>query len=130
MENILIAGDHGPAAGGIKQYQDCRHEGYQNGGDMQSYNPYDYRCCQHNMAMAWPYMNDHLWMATRDNGIAAVLYAPSEVKAKVGKGTQVRITEATGYPFDETVTFTVSTPKPAPGIPGRWAARCAARTAR
>lgn len=86
--------------------------GYQNGGDMQSYNPYEYRCCQHNMAMAWPYMNDHLWMATRDNGIAAVLYAPSEVKAKVGKGTQVRITEATSYPFDETITFTVSTTEP------------------
>jgi len=87
--------------------------GYQNGGDMQSYNPYDYRCCQHNMAMAWPYMNDYLWMATRDNGLAAVLYAPSKVVARVGSGTRASITETTNYPFDETVTFTVSMSKPA-----------------
>ena len=87
--------------------------GYQNGGDMQSYNPYDYRCCQHNMAMAWPYMNDYLWMATRDNGLAAVLYAPSKVVAKVSAGARASITETTNYPFDETVTFTVSMSKPA-----------------
>lgn len=77
----------------------------ENSGDMFSYNPYQYRCCQHNVAHAWPYYAEHLWMATADNGLAAVLYAPSTVEAKAGDGTEVKITETTEYPFDDTVTL-------------------------
>jgi len=77
----------------------------ENRGDMFSYNPYQYRCCQHNVAHAWPYYAENLWMATADNGIAAVLYAASTVEAKVGDGTRVRIAEKTDYPFDETVAL-------------------------
>ncbi len=84
----------------------------QNGGDMFSYNPYGYRCCQHNAAMGWPYFNDHLWMATPGNGLAAVMYAASEVTAKVGNGTTVRIAETTSYPFEEGIDLSISTPKP------------------
>jgi len=79
--------------------------GVQNGGCMLAYNPHDYRCCQHNIAFAWPYFAERLWMATPGNGLAAVFYAPSEVKARVGKGAEVRITETTDYPFGETVEF-------------------------
>ncbi len=84
----------------------------QNAGDMLSYNPYDYRCCQHNVSHGWPYFAEHLWMATAGNGLAAVLYAPSRVKAKVGDGETVEIREETDYPFGEEVSLTVSTPKP------------------
>lgn len=84
----------------------------QNGGDMFSYNPHQYRCCQHNVAFGWPYFTEYQWMATRDNGLAAVLYGPGELTAKAGDGTTVKITEATNYPFDEVIHFTVSTPKP------------------
>ncbi len=83
----------------------------QNGGDMLSYNPHQYRCCQHNVSYAWPYYAAHLWMATPDNGLAPVLFAPSKVTAKVGDGTEVTITEETAYPFEETVSFHVSTPR-------------------
>lgn len=79
----------------------------ENRGDMFSYDPHRYRCCQHNVAHAWPYYAEHLWMATPENGIAAVLYAASSVEAKVGDGTVVRITEKTGYPFDEVVTLSI-----------------------
>jgi len=41
-----------------------------------------------------------------------VLYASSEVEAKVGDGTTVRIVEETDYPFDENIEFTLFTPKP------------------
>ena len=85
--------------------------GIQNGGDMFSYNPYSYRCCQHNVAMGWPYYAEELWHATPDSGLCATLYAACEVTAKVGDGTAVQIAEATDYPFDEHVTLTVSTPK-------------------
>ena len=79
----------------------------ENRGDMFSYNPYQYRCCQHNVAHAWPYYAEHLWMATAGNGIAAVLYAPSSVEAKTGNGATVKITEKTDYPFDETVVLSL-----------------------
>ncbi len=80
----------------------------ENGGDMFSYNPYQYRCCQHNVAHAWPYYAEHLWMATAANGLAAVLYAPSSVEAKVGDGATVRITETTDYPFGEKIALSMS----------------------
>jgi len=86
--------------------------GIQNGGCMFAYDPHDYRCCQHNAAMGWPYYAEHLWLATRDNGLAAVLYAASQVRAKVADGTEVTIEETTDYPFAEAVTFGISTSKP------------------
>ncbi|MEM2904899.1 MAG: glycoside hydrolase family 127 protein, partial [Candidatus Bathyarchaeia archaeon] len=84
----------------------------QNAGNMLAYDPYGYRCCQHNVSHGWPYYAEHLWMATQDNGLAALLYAASEVEAKVGDGAKVKVLEETGYPFEETVRFTLSAPKP------------------
>jgi DUF1680 family protein len=86
--------------------------GIQNGGAMFLYDPRSHRCCQHNVAHAWPYFTENLWMATAQSGLAAVMYAPCEVKAKVGHGTEVRITEETTYPFADTIELSVSTPKP------------------
>lgn len=83
----------------------------QNSGEMFSYDPYGYRCCQHNAAFGWPYFTEHLWMATRDNGLAAVMYAPSQVLAKVANGTEIKLTESTDYPFDEAIRISVETPK-------------------
>jgi len=84
---------------------------YQNGGTLLSYSPWDYRCCQHNVAQGWPYYAEHLWLATPGQGLAAVLYAACEVEAQVGDGTKVRIAEQTDYPFSDTVDLTVSTPR-------------------
>jgi hypothetical protein len=84
----------------------------QNSGTMLSYDPYGYRCCQHNVSHGWPYYVEHLWMATHGNGLAAVLYAPCQVQAKVGNGPMVRITESTDYPFDELIELTISAPDP------------------
>jgi hypothetical protein len=80
----------------------------QNRGDQLSYNPYQYRCCQHNVAFGWPYFAEHAWMATQNHGLAAALYAPSFVKAKVAGGAEVAIEEETGYPFEESVTFKIA----------------------
>ncbi|HYA22285.1 MAG TPA: beta-L-arabinofuranosidase domain-containing protein, partial [Thermoproteota archaeon] len=89
----------------------------QNSGSQLSYetmlsnDPRLYRCCMHNAGTGWPYYAEHLWMATQNNGLAAVLYAPSEVEARVADGTAVKIVEVTEYPFDEVVSFTVLTAK-------------------
>lgn len=88
--------------------------GIENAGCMLAYSPdARYRCCQHNVAMGWPYYAEHLWLATRDHGLAAVLYAASEVKARVADGAEVTIAEKTDYPFDETVTFLIGMSRPA-----------------
>ncbi len=80
---------------------------------MFSFNPHDYRCCQHNVAFGWPYFSEHLWMATPGHGLAAVFYAPNSLTAKVSKGTTVKIAETTDYPFGGTVHFALSSPKAA-----------------
>jgi DUF1680 family protein len=85
---------------------------FQNGGTLLSYDPWSYRCCQHNFAFGWPYFSEHLWLATLDNGIAAVLYAPSQVTAKVADGAEVRIAEDTWYPFGDFIDLTLWTNKP------------------
>lgn len=86
--------------------------GLQNGGNMLEMNPHTHRCCQHNFGHGWPYFSEHLWMATADNGLAAVLYSACDVKAKVGDGQEVTIRTATKYPFEERVSFTVSAKAP------------------
>jgi len=46
-------------------------------------------------------------MATNDGGLAAVVYAPSEVETTVRNGVKVRVEEQTDYPFRETVSLTI-----------------------
>ena len=67
-----------------------------------------YPCCLSNMHQGWPKFTQNLWYATPDNGLAALVYAPSKVKAKVAGGIDVIIEESTAYPFREEVSFTVS----------------------
>jgi hypothetical protein len=85
---------------------------FQNSGTLVSYDPWSYRCCQHNVAFGWPYFAEHLWMATADNGLAAVLYAPSAVSAVVGDGVKVCVSEDTSYPFGDHVDLTVAAERP------------------
>lgn len=69
----------------------------------------NYSCCLANMHQGWPKFVESMWMATNDNGLALVTYGPSVVKAKVGKGKEVTITEETNYPFNGSVILTVKT---------------------
>ncbi len=87
--------------------------GLQNRGPMLHFNPHIHRCCQHNTGHAWPYYAEHLWLATPGNGLAAVLYGPCRVTAKVGDGAEVTIVEETRYPFADQIEFTIQTSTPA-----------------
>ncbi|WP_436764462.1 RICIN domain-containing protein [Streptosporangium sp. V21-05] len=82
---------------------------FQNGFAMQSYRPGvdQYRCCPHNYGMGWPYYVEEMWLATPDGGLCASLYGPCVVSAKVAGGSNVTITESTGYPFADTITLTL-----------------------
>jgi len=70
-----------------------------------------YPCCITNMHQGWPKFVQNLWYATADNGIAALIYGPSEVTVKVAGGEEVTISETTDYPFKEKVKFSVQTTK-------------------
>ncbi|GAB3425803.1 glycoside hydrolase family 127 protein [Niabella aquatica] len=85
------------------------HPGIDNNGPFLMMNPFSSRCCQHNHAQGWPYYSEHVFMATPDNGVAALLYCEATVKAKVGNGQEVEIESQGHYPFDETMRFTVHT---------------------
>jgi hypothetical protein len=75
---------------------------------MLLFDPRSHRCCQHNVSHGWPYFTENLWMATAGNGLAAVMYAPCEMKAKVAGGTEVTIVETTDYPFGDTIELALS----------------------
>jgi hypothetical protein len=77
--------------------------GIDNPGPYLMMNPFSSRCCQHNHAGGWVYYAENLWMATPDNGLAAVFYSDSEVRAKVADGGEISIQQQTHYPFDESI---------------------------
>lgn len=67
-----------------------------------------YPCCTANMHQAWPKFVQNLWYATADGGLAALIYSPSAVRAKVAGEKEVVILEETGYPFDEQIRLTIN----------------------
>lgn len=66
-----------------------------------------YPCCLSNMHQGWPKLVRNLWYRTVDGGLAALVFGPSEVHARVGKDTEVTIVENTDYPFREEVTLQI-----------------------
>lgn len=93
--------------------------GIANGGPYLLMNPFSSRCCQHNHSQGWPYFSRNLWMATADDGLCATLYSACEVKAKVGSGEEVSVSEESHYPFEESVRFTVKARSPV-SFPMSW----------
>ncbi len=67
-----------------------------------------YPCCTSNLHQGWPKFTQHLWFASEDQGLAALVYSPSTVEAKVATGVNIRIHEETTYPFEESVRFHVA----------------------
>ena len=65
-----------------------------------------YPCCTTNMHQSWPKYVQNLYYATRDNGVAALLYAPSEVELLVADGQSLKVVQETGFPFREDIQFT------------------------
>ena len=66
-------------------------------------------CCSGNVNRILPNFASRLWMKDKDHGLVAALYAPSQVKYRVGKQQQeVVITEKTRYPFSDRIVFTMN----------------------
>jgi len=84
---------------------------YNNGDDANLFGlePH-FGCCAANCHQGWPKLAASLWWATSDDGLAAVVYAPSEVH-RVCAGVPVTVREETDYPFGKTVVCTIRVPR-------------------
>jgi DUF1680 family protein len=71
----------------------------------------NFGCCAANMHQGWPKFASSLWMANADGGLAAIAYAPCEVRTRLS-GVAVMIEEETGYPFDAGITLRLRPEKP------------------
>ncbi|MGI6544089.1 MAG: beta-L-arabinofuranosidase domain-containing protein [Limnochordia bacterium] len=73
----------------------------------------NYGCCTANMHQGWPKFTAHLWLQSRDGGLAAAAFAPCAVTTLAGRkpgrehDVPFTITEETEYPFAGTVRFMV-----------------------
>jgi hypothetical protein len=87
-----------------------QHEYQRKNIRMVSYSPSEvYRCCQHNVAMTWPWLCENLWQASADGGLVAWIYADSTVETTVGsRGRTVRIKQTTDYPFGGAIAFDIA----------------------
>lgn len=73
----------------------------------------NFGCCTANYHQGFPKFAANLWMATPDDGLAAVFYAPSEVWTTLADGTGVVVTEQTDYPFKSKIRVVVKPEKAA-----------------
>ena len=70
-------------------------------------------CCAGNVNRMLPTYVQRMWMSASNGGLAAVLYGPCSVRAKVGSdGKAVEIIEETSYPFSERIAFHVHCSSP------------------
>lgn len=69
-------------------------------------------CCNLNAGKMYPYFVSNLWMKTRDgNGLVATAFGPSKISTSVN-GSKVTVNEVTNYPFDNQITFKITTDNP------------------
>ncbi len=72
----------------------------------------NFGCCTANMHQGWPKFVSSMWMATKDNGLAAITLGPNSVSAYVADGKKVNIIQETEYPFDGKVTYSIASQDP------------------
>ncbi len=77
------------------------------------YGPFaGYTCCTANMHQGWPKYISHLWYATTDGGVAALVYGPNKLETTLPNGVELTIDEQTQYPFEDQIKFVVQPSKP------------------
>lgn len=93
---------------------DAEREWSSNGNSSNIYGLMpNYPCCLANFHQGWPKFVEHMWMATHDQGIAAVTYGPCIMTARVGDNIELNIIEETEYPFAGSIKLTLELSGPA-----------------
>jgi uncharacterized protein len=67
-------------------------------------------CCAGNSSRIIPNYVINMWMKTKDNDLAAVLYGPNLLTTEIN-GIPVKIKSTTNYPFEENIQMSVVTEK-------------------
>lgn len=90
------------------------HNLYMRGTQVMSYRPMPgTECCSANVNRAMPNFISRMWMKTKNNGLAAVLYGAGSVNCKVGVNNQfLKVTEETEYPFNDQIRFVFNMENP------------------
>lgn len=71
----------------------------------------NFGCCTANFHQGWPKFAASLFMLSHEDAVAAIAYAPCEMRTVV-RGTGVHVTEETDYPFKGAIRMTVSPESP------------------
>jgi len=95
--------------------RNSNHNFFFRGDKWMSYRPNPgTECCPGEVHRIMPNYASRMWLATADGGLAAALYGPSRITAKVGAARrEVTVVEETHYPFSERIDFQVRTDRPA-----------------
>lgn len=81
----------------------------ENGDDANTFGlEPNFGCCTANMHQGWPKFTSHLWMATDDQGVAAIAYAPCQVNTVVAEDVKIQLDIKTSYPFDEDINIHIN----------------------
>lgn len=104
-----LKGLHYLTCSNLPQLDASKAHEFQNKDRQVDYTPWLYRCCQHNVAMTWPWLVENLWQASADGGLMAWIYSACEVTAAVAGGRTVTVREETNYPFAGLVKLTLTT---------------------
>jgi len=93
---------------------DSNHNKHFHGSTWMAYRPcHETECCAGNVHRFMPNFAARMWMSDTNGGLVATLYGPSSTTLPINQGRQqLTVTESTGYPFSETITFTFNTPLP------------------
>ena len=70
-----------------------------------------YPCCTCNLHQGWPKLVSHLWYASNDGGLAAIVYGPCNLTSTIAGGCEINIREETHYPFEDLIRFHIYTPE-------------------
>ena len=93
---------------------DSNHNKHFHGSTWMAYWPcHETECCAGNVHRFMPNFAARMWMSDTNGGLVATLYGPSSITLPINYARQqLTVTEDTGYPFSETISFTFRTPTP------------------
>ncbi|WP_114778549.1 beta-L-arabinofuranosidase domain-containing protein [Botryobacter ruber] len=119
IENVVFNASQGARLADMSALSYCsmdnRKEAYPKNDNFRfqysaNHNP---ACCNLSAGKLYPYFVSNLWMKTQDEkGLVATAFGPSSVSTAIN-GANVTINEVTEYPFENQVTFKITTDKPA-----------------
>lgn len=67
---------------------------------------HDVECCTGNVNRFMPYYIEQMWLKSKDHGLVAALYGPSEVSTTVGSHEKmIKVEQKTCYPFEDEIEF-------------------------